>query len=852
MDQADGIVGTGAAARTLPLAHWRMKDFDAGAGAAARAFEAAADGPDWIDVPAPGDVYLALQAAGRLPDPFGDGGEAAAAWVADREWWWRCDFDAPACGPGQRTRLDFEGLDTLAEIWLNGERLGSSSNMFRPLGFALDGRLRPRGNRLAVRFSPTRLVEADETLPAWSFIADSIQETRRNLVRKAQFGWGWDWGPRLPTVGVWKPAAIRVETAAALTGAHFSTLALADGGAQARVAVEVAADVFAAQGALTADIVLTGPDGHVVASAEVALSDGRGRITFDLVRPRLWWTRELGEPALHDLSVTLKAHGAAVDERHQKVGIRTIALDTAPDPDEPGTRFFRFVLNGEPIFARGACWIPASSFVAAVDEPHYRRLLEMAAEANMNMIRIWGGGVYEHAPFYDLCDTLGLLVWQDFMFACAPYPEHDPAFVENVRAEVRAQVERLRSHACLALWCGNNECQAIGEVANRIARRSDPLPGGLYYDQIMPALVAELDPTTPYWPGSPAGGPSPNSMAAGDVHDWTVWHGVPPIPFDRPSGKPDHSPEGVAYTRYAEDMARFVSEYGIQASPVMETLKRALPEGQRTLGGRALMDRIKDRPKNKVDAMLIPVTGLPADLDEYVDFTQITQAEGLKFGIEHFRRRKPHCSGSLIWQLNDCWPGISWSLIDYYGFGKASYHYVRRAYAPVMASFRAAGDEVELWVVNDTLQTIRDEAEVALAEFAGGARWSATVDYQVGPNSSGCVWRGTAEGGPGQALTVRSRGGCFPGNRLFFTAIKDLDRASATAPEVAIEARPSGELAVRVAAPAYLWFVSLLAADEAVRFSDNYIDLAAGERRILTARHPARALKPEELTLRWR
>ncbi len=235
----------------------------------------------------------------------------------------------------------------------------------------------------------------------------------------------------------------------------------------------------------------------------------------------------------------------------------------------------------------------------------------------------------------------------------------------------------------------------------------------------MPRAVAELDPTTPYWPGSPFGGPHPNSMLAGDVHDWTVWHGMPPVPVDRPVGRFEITPESVAYTRYAEDMARFIGEFGIQASPVMETLKRALPEDQRQLGSPGLLNRVKDRPKNKVDAMLIPVTGLPDSLEQYVDFTQITQAEGLKFGVEHFRRRTPHCSGTLIWQYNDCWPGISWSLVDYYGFGKASYFYIARAYAPVMASFKAAEDDaIELWIVNDRMQPTAGALNLALRAFA--------------------------------------------------------------------------------------------------------------------------------------
>jgi beta-mannosidase len=362
--------------------------------------------------------------------------------------------------------------------------------------------------------------------------------------------------------------------------------------------------------------------------------------------------------------------------------------------------------------------------------------------------------------------------------------------------------------------------------------------------------------TTPYWPGSPFGGPNANSMIAGDVHDWTVWHGMPPVPVDRPVGKFDLSPESVAYTRYAEDMARFISEFGIQAAPVMETLTRCLPEDQRYLGSDGLLNRIKDRPKNKIDAMLISVTGLPNTLEQYVDYTQITQAEGLKFGVEHFRRRKPHCSGSLIWQFNDCWPGISWSLIDYYGFAKASYFYVRRAYAPVMASFKANDDgSVELWLVNDTLNSIDAELEIALKAFAGGTVWSDSIATSVGANQAAMVWRVESNrlANDGRhVLTVRAPDNIFPANRHFFAPIKDLDRPTPSAPEINVQQKGSHEIAVHLNAPAYLYFVHLLVADERTRFSDNYFDLADGETTTILVRNDAVALKPDDVTIRWR
>lgn len=840
----------------VPLRRWRLKDFDEGEGAATRAFDPLSTDDGWIEVAAPGDVYLALAAVGRIPDPFSDRAEQACAWVKDREWWWRTDFDAPDIANDQRLILDFEGLDTYAAIWLNGDLLGRSDNMFRAAKFDVTARARRGRNRLAVCFSPPSSMVADQKMPLWSIIGDPIQQTKRNFIRKAQFGWGWDWGPSLPTVGIWKPVSIRTETSAALQSVKFTTLDLSTTHDRAKISVEIEVEVFGDEQQLSAKIALIGPAGDKCIDQNVTVKNGRGRLEATVENPRLWWTPELGEPARYALTVALNSQDRTLDQRALMVGIRTIALDQSPDPEEQGASLFRFVLNGVPIFARGACWIPASSFVAAVDEAHYRRLLEAAVEANMNMVRVWGGGVYEHDAFYDLCDELGLLVWQDFMFACAPYPEHDPLFVDNVAAEVAYQIERLRHHPSLALWCGNNENQVVQGFMNALKKRNDPLLGDLFYAQMMPAAVAKLDPTTPYWPGSPFGGPSANSMIAGDVHDWTVWHGMPPVPVDRPVGKFDLSPESVAYTRYAEDSGRFISEYGIQASPVMTTLMRCLPEDQRYLSSPALLNRIKDRPKNKVDAMLVSVTGMPRTLEQYVDYTQITQAEGLKFGIEHFRRRKPHCSGSLIWQLNDCWPGVSWSLIDYYGFAKASSFYVRRAYAPVMASFKATDDGgVELWVVNDTLNSIEAELEVALKTFSGERVWSDSVAKSVGANQVAVVWRADAtrlDVDSRHVLTVRAHNNLVPPNRHFFAPIKDLNRITPSSMEIEIEQSGAHELAVHLGSRAYLYFVHLLVADERTRFSDNYFDLAGGEKRTVLVRNESAPLGRDDVVVRWR
>ena len=833
---------------------WKLQDFAPGAGVRAGAHEPDLDDSGWLDVAVPGDVHRALIAAGRIPDPFYDRNEPACAWVEEREWWYRLRFQGPAepLGADERLRLVFEGLDTFATLWLNGHEVGHHGNMFREAAFDVSALVRPgEANTLALRFDrPKDHARAPEEFALWG---DNALD--RVAIRKAQFGYGWDWGPRLPTVGIWRPVRLWRERRAALAGVHAYTLEIDRACDQALVAVRVEADAFAAAGPLSAEVTLTAPDGAAVRQA-AALTGEPGRPTATLYltvrHPQLWWTHDLGTPALYRLDVELHDSAEPVATHSTQVGIRTIALDQSPDPDEPGARFFRFVLNGVPLFAKGADWIPADSFVGAIPPERYAMLLGAARDANMNMLRLWGGGIYEHDVFYDLCDRLGLLVWQDFMFACAMYPE-DEAFAAEVRAEARYQVRRLRNHPCLALWCGNNENQWIHSQV--FWDRADyHVPGCLYYDRILPETVAELDGHVPYWPGSPYGGSDYNSAEDGDTHNWHVWHGLLPRRFGEPS-RHINTPENVSYVHYAEDMGRFISEFGMHAAPVLETLRRAMPADQLYHHSPAMDHHNKDNPKNKGDNLMRATTGLPRDLEEYIDLSMLAQAEGLKFGIEHFRRRKPHCSGTLFWQLNDCWPVLSWSVIDYYGFGKAGYYYARRAYAPVLASFKPLEDGgLELWLTNDTLQEVADTVRVRLATFAGELLWQGEREVRVGANESRPVWcwqAGELPGGPDRYVAVRSQAGLFPANRHFFALPKDLERTPPPL-DVHIEQAGAHELRVRLRAPAYAYFVHLFVPDEATRYSDNYFDLEPGEERVVTIRNDVRPLAPEMVTVRAR
>jgi beta-mannosidase len=797
------------------VSDWRVRDFAPGEGAPANA--ASGEGYGWIAATAPGDIYVALIAAGRLADPYQARGETEAAWVRDREWWWHAEIELAPARAGERTELVFDGLDTFADIFLDGVTLGEADNMFRGWRFDLSG-VAPGRHRIALCFHPAIGRTGDAPLPAWPVFTDRITRSRRTAMRKAQFGWGWDWGPDLPTVGIWRPVRIERSGAARVDSVNFTTLRLSESLAEVEIAIDLTAPV-------AASVELLDSAGAIIASVT---TNGAAPARLAIADPQLWWTADLGDQPLY--TIVVRVPGSP--DFRRKVGIRTIAIDESPDPDEPGATFFRFLLNGVPIFAKGVNWVPASSFVGAIADDTYRDLLERAADANMNMVRVWGGGIYEPDIFYDLCDRIGLLVWQDFMFACAPYPDDDAGFVENVRQEIVEQVSRLRHHACLALWCGNNENQAIQFFADYAEGKATPLAGQVYYDDLMPAVLAALDPVTPYRPSSPWGGPSPNSMRGGDVHNWTVWHGIPLVPDRDVVGQYETAPEGVAFTRYAEDMARFVSEFGLQGAPDIGTLRRWLAPGDLTPGSEGFLDRIKD-VADKATAMMIPVTGAPTTFEDFVDFTMLAQAEGLAFGIEHYRRRKPHCSGALIWQHNDCWPSVSWSLIDYDGVAKASFYAVTRAFAPVAASFRRDGDAAELWVVNDTLSPVTDAAIVACELLAGGIGWSERVDVTVPANASRCVWRGKAADATDRVLTVRSGAGLFPANRLLLAAVKDL--ALDPEPNLSVRWTAGGDaLIATITADRYALAVRLRSDIAALRFSDNHFDLKGGEKRTIS------------------
>jgi beta-mannosidase len=397
---------------------WKLQDFAPEEGVARKVFAEQFDTSDWIDITAPGDVHQALIEAGRLEDPFYDRNEDTCAWMEEREWWYRISSDSKEhpLRQDERFLLVLQGLDTFVTSWLNGEILGRDANMFHEAVFDVSHRWRTDGsNTLALCFHPPLQQVENAPFESWG------RNPYRVMMRKAQFGYGWDWGPRLPTIGIWRPVELRRQRYATIQGIHFSTLEIDTNSNKALVAVQVDVERFAGDQAVTVSLTLLSPGASAgtkaIAERTLRLQESgtelSAKVYMEIEKPQLWWTHDLGKPALYTLRATLSRDGDQLEQQQQEVGIRTLELDQSPDTDEPETRFFRFVLNGVPIFVRGADWIPASSFVGALSTQRYEMLLRAAQEAHMNMLRVWGGGIYEHDVFYELCDQSGILVWQD-------------------------------------------------------------------------------------------------------------------------------------------------------------------------------------------------------------------------------------------------------------------------------------------------------------------------------------------------------------------------------------------------------------------------------------------------------
>ncbi|WFE38817.1 glycoside hydrolase family 2 protein [Micromonospora sp. WMMD998] len=655
----------------------------------------------------PGCVHTDLLAAGLIPDPYLDDNENRLLWIGRTDWTYETTF-AWQSGDDDRVDLVCAGLDTVATVTLNDVEVGRTENQHRGYRFDVRALLRPGDNTLAVRFdSPYRYAEAHRDR-----LGDrpNAYPEPFHFIRKTACNFGWDWGPTVVTAGIWQQIGLHAWSTARLASVR-PLVTVVDGAGRVELHVEVER---AADGPLTVRAAVAG----VTAEVTVPAGEPTAALTLTVPDPALWWPVGYGDQPLHDLDVTLHAaDGRELDAASRRIGFRSVRLDTTPDAH--GTPFTLHV-NDVPVFVRGVNWIPDDAFPHRVTRERLAQRFGQAVDANVNLLRIWGGGRYESDDFYDLADTLGLLVQQDFLFACAAYPEEEP-FRTEVEAEARQQVARLAGHPSLVLWTGNNE----NIWGWHDWDWQEPLAGRTwgrgYYLELLPAIVGELDPTVPYWPGSPWSGRDdihPNDPAHGTTHIWTVWN-------------------DDDYTRYREYVPRFVAEFGYQGPPAYATLRRAISDDPLAHDSPGMAHHQKaadgDRKLQRgLDAHLPP----PADFDDWHYYTQLNQARAIQLGVEHFRSHRPACMGTIVWQLNDCWPVTSWAAVDGDGRRKPLWYALRRAYADRLLTVQPRDGGLALVAVNETPRAWTAPATVTRVTVTGEPRAKTSVDLDVPAYSS--------------------------------------------------------------------------------------------------------------------
>ncbi|MEP6628859.1 MAG: glycoside hydrolase family 2 TIM barrel-domain containing protein [Lapillicoccus sp.] len=670
------------------------------------------------DIPAtvPGTVHTDLLAAGLIPDPYLDENEQQVAWIGRTGWRYAATLDLQAPAEGEHVELVFQGIDTVAEVRLGGDLLGEPRNMHRTHRYDITAALRTHESgpvELVVDFAP-QLMAAEEASEA---LGPRVHTNAHpfNAVRKMACNFGWDWGPDLVTAGIWRPVTVQRWVGARL-GAVRTLATVRDGVGRLEVHAEVQRDTPAP---LTLRVQC---EGH---EATVEVAGDETSVTLGVPDIDRWWPRGYGDQPLYTVETTLEQHGSVVATQTRRVGFRTVALDTTPDAH--GTPFVLSV-NDRPVLVKGANWIPDDCFPHRVDRARYATRVADATEANINLLRVWGGGLFESDDFYDVCDEEGLLVWQDALFACAAYAE-EPPLRDEVVAEVTEAVTRLSPHPSLVIWNGNNENLWGYEDwgwGRELAGRSW---GKGYYLDLLPRLIGALDPTRPYSPGSPWSFDErifPNDPAHGTTHLWDVWN-------------------RLDYTAYRDSVPRFVAEFGYQGPPAWTTLTAAVHDDPLTPTSPGMANHQKAEDGDvKLSRGIAPHLDVPPvdsaeDMDTWHWAMSLQQARAVGFGLEHLRSWHPVCAGMIVWQLNDCWPVTSWAMVDSAGRRKPLWYAVRRAFAPRWATIQPRDGHLALVLGNDTDELWDARLQVTRRAFDGHERSVTMTHTEVAPRATATV-----------------------------------------------------------------------------------------------------------------
>lgn len=805
----------------------------------------------WRPAQVPGAVHTDLLAHGLIPDPYVGAPEAGLQWIGLASWEYRARFDVDAATLARaHAELAFHGLDTFATVSLNGAPLLQADNSHRTWRARVDGRLRATGNelRIVLRSPISTLLPGVQAMPhkiAGNYPSPYGDEPKDamvgNFVRKPGYHFGWDWGPRYVTAGLWRPVQLESWDAQRLTALAVQTRALDADHADLAVTLQVES---AAPGNAAVRVEILDPDGVSVArmdrDAALQAGDNAIAVPVSLKQPRRWWPAGQGEQARYTVRATLAPGAADATGIEQRIGLRTVELRR--EVDRQGGQGFAFVINGVPIFAKGANVIPFDMFPARVDAARIRRELTAARDANMNMLRNWGGGYYEDDVFFDIADELGLLVWQDFMFGGGMQPGYDPAFRANVVAEARDNVRRLRHHPSVVLWCGNNEEETAWKDwgHGRDLAAADPAFAARvwqgYVDLFgndLRQVVAEEGLGVPYWSSSPGNDldEKANDSTRGDKHYWQVW-GNPALPV----------------SAYLRETPRFMSEYGLQAWPVLRTLDGIIPAAEQQVDSatvRAHQKFMAGEGNQRLLKYIEEEYGTPRDFPAFVYLSQVMQADGIQLAALHHRASRPYTMGSLYWQLNDVWPGASWSSIDYAGRWKALHFHARRFFADqAVAALRDDG-VTRISLLNDRQQGLRATWRLRVMDLDGTLRHTRrkTVDVpplaalEVGRFDDTTLLKGADPTRTVAVVELLDGARVLSRQAVYFVAAKDLALAPVT---IDTDLRADGQgYVLRLRAPQWVRALWIAFEGHDATLDDNALDLLPGETVTLHLRSDA-------------
>lgn len=689
----------------------------------------------WLEASVPGDVHTDLLKNGLIEDPFYRLNEHDLQWIDKTDWEYKTEFDLSQKDLNSHSlALEFQGIDTYSSIYLNDSLIGTTDNMFIGKTVDIKNFAKLGKNKLYIKlFSPiNKGVKLHDSLgyDISSFNGNDLAEIGKVegnkrvsvFTRKAPYHFGWDWGPRLVTSGIWQPINIKTWNYFNIEDLYIRQISLDE---SASLVAEIELESYLEIDEMISEIYV---DNQKVSTDLIYINKGANKIEipFTIKDYELWWPNGMGNQNMYDVKVKLQSNNNFVTSS-KRVGLREINLVTSQD--SVGNNFY-FEVNKKPVFMKGVNYIPQDIFLNRVSDDKYEELLESAVDANMNMIRVWGGGIYENEIFYNLCDEKGLLVWQDFMFACAMYPG-DEDFLKSVEQEAKYNVKRLRGHPSIALWCGNNEVRSAWknwgwekdvmenqspEIASVISKAYDDV-----FHKILPEVVNNLDTSTAYWPSSPgstfSGGTE--SYTSGDAHYWGVWW-----------GKED-------FESYNQKVPRFMSEFGFQSFPEFSSVDKYTNESDYSIYSEVMKSHQRSSIGNStIEDYMLRHYNKPKSFKGYLYVSQILQAYGMSIGMESHRRNKGYSMGSLYWQLNDCWPVASWSSIDYFGKWKALHYSTKKAFQPVLINFLKTDSEIELHIISDLLESKKVDLNLKVLSFSGEVLYELNKSYLLQQNST--------------------------------------------------------------------------------------------------------------------